>query len=81
MSTDTDTSTRWEHRGDGFLRAVWETAGEPVHAEVEFLSPDGPVKLTMTHNGAVIHEQARTDLLMAMEDADLVAARIPQLRA
>lgn len=71
-----DTSTRWEHRGDGILRAWWDVAGGPLTAELEFLSPNGPVKLTMAHGGAVIHEQECTDLLMAMEDADLVAARV-----
>jgi hypothetical protein len=71
-----DTSTRWEHRGDGILRASWDVTGGPLTAQVEFLSPQGPVKLTMAHGGAVIHEQECTDLLMAMEDADLVAARV-----
>lgn len=74
-----DTSTKWEHRGDGILRAWWDVAGGPLTAQVEFLSPQGPVKLTMAHGGAVIHEQECTDLLMAMEDADLVAARVQHL--
>jgi hypothetical protein len=76
-----DTSTRWEHRGDGILRASWDTTGEPVQAEVEFLSPEGPVKLTMAQGGKVIHEREHPDLLKAMEDADRIAGDAQEMGA
>lgn len=76
-----DTSTRWEHRGDGILRAAWETAGERVTAEVEFLTPEGPMRLTMTHRGRVIHEEEYTDHLAMMEEADRVAAGVDEMES
>lgn len=76
-----DTSTKWEHRGDGILRASWDVTGGPVTAEVEFLAPEGPMRLTMTHQGRVVHEEEYTDHLAMMEEADRVAAGVDQMES
>lgn len=73
---DEDTSTRWEHQGDGILRASWDGPRGTLTAEVEFLSPEGPMRLTMVQGGKVIHEREHPDLLKAMEDADRIAADV-----
>lgn len=75
-----DTSTRWEHTGDGILRASWDVPRGTLSAEVEFLSPEGPLKLTMTHQVfGVIHEQECVDLLKAMEAGDAMAAIVSKM--
>lgn len=79
LSSSQDTSTRWEHRGDGILRASWDITNGPVTAEVEFLSIEGPVRLTMTHRGHVVHEEEYTDHLAMMEEADRVAAHVQEM--
>jgi hypothetical protein len=76
-----DTSTRWEHRGDGILRASWDVTNGSVTAEVEFLTPEGPLMLTMSRDGKVIHQVEHPDLLKAMEDADRIAADVQELGA
>ncbi|MBS7792462.1 hypothetical protein KTR66_20890 [Roseococcus sp. SDR] len=73
--TTTDTSTRWEHPGDGILRASWDVPRGTLTAEVEFLTIQGRLKLTMNRDGIVIHEVEHPDLVQAMEDADRIAAR------